>query len=811
MRIFVWYFLLIVAIGSFTGSHSFSQSFFILVKDEVTLNPIPDIKVRARIDVEGESEWNTFLTDQQGKVRFPENATQLTFSHPGYDSVSFTAEEIKELRYVIFLPANTFFLEEEVITGGKFKMSKKDIPATIEVIRPQQVALYNPQSSADLLLQTGKVFVQKSQMGGGSPNLRGFEANKVMIVIDGVRMNNAIYRGGHLQNVITIDPNMIERTEVLFGPASVMYGSDALGGVMHFYTRRPALSLGSKPIIKGNAFARYSSANTEKTGHLDLNIGFKKWGFLTSITATDYNDLLAGNKRRDDYPNYGKRFEYVDRINGRDSVIQNENVNLQRFSGYSQLDVMQKVFFLQSDKVKHDLNFQVSTSTDVPRYDRLTERRGGDLRRAAWYYGPQQRIFAAYKLNLFGEPASFYDKLTLTTAFQRLGESRHTRGFNSAWRNDRTERVDVYSANLDAIKQLGNHQLSYGVEATQNVVRSQAGAVNIETEAPRLLSTRYPDGGSEMRFLAGYVGDRWRASEKWKLNAGVRFTGIYLAARFDNKDFFPFLEDEVSQNSSAFSANLGSIFTPVKGTRIAMLASNGFRAPNVDDIGKTFDSNPGNVIVPNPNLKPEYTYNIEMTVSQVIADNLHLEISGWNTWYVDALVVRNFRLGDSDSIMYEGVRSQIQASVNARKAVLRGVSASMQYKFWEHFRLTSSLTFTHGQDLSASVPLDHIPPLFGKTALSYRAKGIEAEAYLMYNGWKNLDRYSPSGEDNFVFATPDGMPSWMTVNLKTSYAINDRLRINLGLENMMNSHYRLFASGISAPGRNLVVAIRAKF
>ncbi|NJN34367.1 MAG: TonB-dependent receptor plug domain-containing protein [Saprospiraceae bacterium] len=72
--------------------------------------------------------------------------------------------------------------------------------------------------------------------------MRGFEASRVLLVVDGVRMNNLIYRSGHLQNAITVDQNMLDRVEVLFGTASTVYGSDALGGVVHFFTKKPLLN-----------------------------------------------------------------------------------------------------------------------------------------------------------------------------------------------------------------------------------------------------------------------------------------------------------------------------------------------------------------------------------------------------------------------------------------------------------------------------------------------------------------------------------------------------------------------------------------
>jgi hemoglobin/transferrin/lactoferrin receptor protein len=138
-------------------------------------------------------------------------------------------------------------LDEVIIYSNKFAERKKNIVQKIDVIQAQQIAQLNTQNMGDLLSNTGNVFVQKSQQGGSSPIIRGFEASRVLLVVDGIRMNNAIYRAGHLQNVITVDQNMLERVEVLYGPASTLYGSDALGGVVHMRTKMPRLSTNGKP------------------------------------------------------------------------------------------------------------------------------------------------------------------------------------------------------------------------------------------------------------------------------------------------------------------------------------------------------------------------------------------------------------------------------------------------------------------------------------------------------------------------------------------------------------------------------------
>jgi hemoglobin/transferrin/lactoferrin receptor protein len=301
-------------------------------------------------------------------------------------------------------------LEEIIISANRSAEPLKNIPQQTLVLTAEKIQQLNQLNTANLLEQTGNVFVQKSQPGGGSPVIRGFEANKVLIVVDGVRMNNAIYRGGHLQNILTIDNAIVDRAEILFGPSSVIYGSDALGGVMSFFTKNPVLSNHKKASISGNAMARFASAYEGKTVHADLNIANKSLGSLTSYSFSDFGDLRQGKKVFNKYPDWGKRYFYTARINGRDSMIANAKPYVQKETGYKQYDLLQKLLW-KTGSIKHLLNFQYSTTTDIPRYDRLTETANGRFNEAEWYYGPQKRLLASYHLQL--PTSSWFDSAVI--------------------------------------------------------------------------------------------------------------------------------------------------------------------------------------------------------------------------------------------------------------------------------------------------------------------------------------------------------------------------------------------------------------
>ena len=241
----------------------------ILVFDEETGEPIPDVAIFTR------DHSVTALTDFDGYFDlspFPAD-TRIEIRHLSYQTRFITREGILRMGKKVPLEAKAEQLQEIVVSISKWEQQKRDIPQKIETIGATSIAFTNPQTSADLLQQSGKIFVQKSQYGGGSPMIRGFATNRVLLSVDGIRMNNAIFRGGNIQNVISLDPYTVRNTEVIFGPGSVIYGSDAIGGVMNFYTRTPRFSQTDTLEVNGNASYRTATASNEHTIHGDVALG----------------------------------------------------------------------------------------------------------------------------------------------------------------------------------------------------------------------------------------------------------------------------------------------------------------------------------------------------------------------------------------------------------------------------------------------------------------------------------------------------------------------------------------------------------
>ena len=244
------------------------------------------------------------ITDVYGQADISKykQASTIRISRTGYRSIDISYQEIEKQNFTIYLQLIEITIEEVVVSANRWNQYSKNIPEKVSVIRSRDARLINPQTAADLLGASGEVFIQKSQQGGGSPMIRGFSSNRLLYSIDGVRMNSAIFRSGNLQNIISLDPFIIQKTEILFGPGSILYGSDAIGGVMSFQTILPQFSSDSSSTkFGGSGSLRYSSVNNEVTGNATFSFGKKRFASFTSVSHSNFGDLTMGKNGKHIY------------------------------------------------------------------------------------------------------------------------------------------------------------------------------------------------------------------------------------------------------------------------------------------------------------------------------------------------------------------------------------------------------------------------------------------------------------------------------------------------------------------------------
>ncbi len=783
----------------------------ITIIDTKTKEPLPDVIISSLRPNKIVSTNDKGMAD----ISSFKNSKKIEIRKLGYQTERTTYDEIEAKNFILAIQTLHFNLDEVVISATHWQQASNRVPQKIVRITQKENELQNPQTTADLLNLSGKVFIQKSQLGGGSPMIRGFATNRLLYSVDGVRMNTAIFRSGNLQNVISLDPLAIQNTEVLFGSGSVIYGSDAIGGVMSFQTLKPQLSLTDKTLIKGNSLTRFSTANKEKTFHFDLNIGWKKWALLTSFSTFNYDDLRQGAHGTNDYL---KKQNVIPLGNGIDRVVKNKNELIQSPTAYSQMNFMQKVLYTPTNNWEISFNTHYSQTSPYGRYDRHLREKKGVPKYAEWDYGSQK-----WRMNLLEikhkKSNLLYDQLSTRLAFQQFEESRIVRKLNNKNRETNTENVDAYSMNFDFEKIfLQKNTLYYGAQWVKNRVYSKGKAKNILTDSTWNVASRYPQ--SDWISSGIYADVLLRLSHRWSVQTGARYSRYQINGTFDKptlKEYqFPF--DKISLKNDALTGSLGAIYRLDNHFVFSSNLSTGFRSPNVDDMGKIFDSAKGVVVVPNPNLKAEYATNLDIGFVKIFSKKVKVDVTAYYTHLKDALVRDNYQLNGMDSIVYKGEKSKVEALQNRGKMRVYGVQLGTEIKLPYHLVFSTDLNFQKGVEFASNgktYPARHTAPFFGNSKLTYKRKNVLIQLYANYQGELKNEKFARSEQKKREIYALDKngnvyAPRWCTFNAKAHYQFSKNLSFSTGIENITDLRYRPYSSGISSAGRNFIFSLKLK-
>jgi hemoglobin/transferrin/lactoferrin receptor protein len=753
----------------------------------------------------------------------------IYFQHLAYDEFKINKQYLLKSQ-IVFLDPKPNILNEVFVSVSKKEIKRNRIAQEIATLSTQEIHKIAAQTSADLLSEVPGIKVQKSQFGGGSPVIRGMEANRILLVVDGVRLNNAIYRKGHLQNSISISPSMLERTEIVFGPSSVIYGSDALGGIIHYITKKPKISDITQ--FKPSFLTRFSSVNNEFTAQAGLEIQTKKWASFTNISHSKFGDLTMGKNRSHGFENWGLQTNYSNNSSSfynPNSVISSD-AEKQKNVGFKQLDLLQKIFIPLSKKAELNFNFQYSVSTDIPRFDRLTEKNGDELKFAEWYYGPQKRLLISSQLNL-NSNIEWLKGGVITTAYQNIKESRIQRRFNSLQRSYRYEDVDVFSINGDfeiPLTKDNKRILSYGTEFTYNKVNSDSKGKTLIVNGNEItgfgenfnVQTRYADGGSSYISTALYTNYRQDLNKKQTLNTGIRLTNTHLKAKWIDNTFITLPDNKINLSNTAVTATIGYVYKPTKNWQLNYVISSGFRSPNIDDVGKVREKR-GKVTVPNIDLKAEFAYNAEFGILKYFNDKKqHIGFSTYYTLLESYITREPFKLNGNSTIIFDGEQTDIIANVNKKTAYIIGGTFTYKGHFSKQFYAKSSLTYTKGKAYDTGENLSSIPPLFGALEIGYNKEKLDLSLNFKFNSRKKASDYNLiEGIDNieqtpFITADNDytyGNPAWQTLNFDLKYQFSKNMDFLFRIDNIFDQHYKEFSSSISAPGRNFSLSFISRF
>ncbi len=749
------------------------------------------------------------ISDQNGQLLVPSDILPSSFlcSYLGFEAQVLDLVGDQNLTVLMQATASTLDVVEIV---GRGQNERDLLPQTITTLNRAEISQLTSQTAADVLESTGSIYVQRSQMGGGSPVMRGFEANKVLLVVDGVRLNNLIYRGGHLQNAITVDHAALERMELIFGPGSLMYGSDALGGVLHFQTLEPRYNTEQSIGLR----YQFSSVNLGSKMTVTHQYGSEKFASASALSYGNFGDLRIGKNRHeayDEYPTYGLTDLYYDREG---NLRRNQEPTLQRNTGYSQYDVLHKMKFRLGSFHNLIFNAQLSSSSEIPRFDQLSlVDSSGIPEFRTWHYGPQNRLLLSAKLES-NKSTKVFDKYNTILSFQEIEESRIRQFSNSDFERTQIEDVQVIGWTADFSKYFRkNIHLSYGSDIHINKLQSSVD--NRAGDGSTLPAfTRYPDGDNSLIQYGLYSQLAWYTfAERLRITGGVRYSGQQVKMSYLDRDVIQWPEyfySGITNNSQAF---IGSGSATYKLGKLALkyAVGQGFRAPNIDDLAK-IRVKVDELTVPNPELQPERTINHELSALYSSAMT-NVEVVVFQTTLTNAILRANFALPDGSTAYTDGDGNtyQVVSNQNISQSKIKGVSIFYDQKLGEILTFKGRLNYTQGRrgEEATEEPLDHIPPVYGSVTIDFNRGKYSGGVGVDFNAAKPIEEYGGS-VDNPEYALPDGTPNWSTLDLSIRRK-GEYWNLAFSVTNILDTFYRPFASGVSAPGRSYNITLGASF
>ncbi len=704
--------------------------------------------------------------------------------HINYKRLQLRKKDI--LDNLIILNTNNVLLDEVILHTS---LNVEENKTQVIKLNQSEISETLSKNSAEILEKSSGVIIQRSQNGGGSPNIRGFEANRILLVVDGVKLNNTIYRSGHLQNILSIDPYILENISVLHGPSSVFYGSGALGGAIILNT----LNIDKLENSTSSFTQQYESSSSSVSSNFYSKYVINKSSFLSSISVKKYGNLKMGKFRMHGYEDWGLS-----------NFATNENEQL--FGKYSQYDLVQKMRIPINYTSTLRFNTQFSTTSKINRFDKLNDESNGGPKYMFWYYGPQKRFLQS--LNYNKKTNSFFaDNCKISINYQLIKESRHTQKYSEEYLRNRTELINIYETKLDINKEFDKLELSYGFSNRYENLNSSAIKTN-ETGDTEFSSTRYPDNGSSDNTLSSYIHSELKIYKKVKWFNALRYDFNKIQMNFSENNPFN-IGSKLKNHNTNYSASTNVYFSANENNFISLSIFNSFRNPNVDDLGKVFSKTDGIVVVPNLNLEPEKIMSSEL-IWKFIRDQTSLELVLFYSDLKDAIEKRPYVLNGQDSIYYDGEKMKCVANTNINSAKMKGFNFRLSQDLINCLTFNTSAAYIHSIT-SDSIPMAHIPPLSirGEVVMSL-SEFSKINIYTNYNDWKYASNYDANGVDNLDEATVDGTPSWYTINVVYSRKFNN-LKTSLACENIFDVHYKTFASGISSSGRNFILNLQCNF
>ena len=734
----------------------FGQSVKVIVKDQHSGLPVPDVYVRVL------NSHLATVTDGEGGFELyalPPEA-KLLLTAMGYRAVE---QAVTDTLSLIRMQRSSIFLSNNImVTAQRYETSEHDVSSGVTIVDSEELRNTSSRSTPEALIGSTGVWIQKTNHGSGSPIIRGLMGNQVLLMVDGIRMNNATYRYGPNQYLSTIDPGLIDRIEVTRGNGSVLYGSDALGGVVQILSRTPRFRTSGKP-LRGFVSGKWMSGSMEKSLRSELQWSSRKIAALAGFSRRQFGDIVAGGS-----------FGTLDP------------------TAYDEISAEGKLLLKTGTKSVLTASWQHHQQNEVPRYDQVTQ--GGY---AFYNFHPQLRQLGFLRWEKFTE-SGILNNIRVTGGINRSVEGIHSQKNGSPEIKSQEDIVNTFNM-IGEVHSLftDSWQAQSGVEWYYDHVDSKAGIFNPSSQESRSVRGSYADDAMSrsIAFFSSHTVDL----NKIQVTAGFRLSANALSV----KD--PAFGDQKIE-PHAWVGNIGLSWFLHPDYVLFVTGNTGFRAPNVDDVSK-FGTVESTVFeIPSQDLAPERSASVELGF-KINRENFSGSVTAYRTLLFDLI--------ERVPAIYQGMDTiedrRVYQKQNVSESVLHGFEAEGVVKLSPAFSVYGNLTYTHGENISRDEPMRRIPPLFGKVGLGYQhPSGLWFRADYIYAGEQQRLAGGDLGDARISVRLRNGvMPGWDVLNVHAGFHYR-ALGLTISGQNLFDEGYRVYASGVDGYGRNLSVTLSAR-
>ncbi|MCK9607048.1 MAG: TonB-dependent receptor [Methylomonas sp.] len=681
-------------------------------------------------------------------------------------------------------------LDPVIITATRNEKSLSEIPYAASVVdleSDKAKAIFRTVPEA-LKYEPG-IMIQKTGHGQGSPYIRGFTGFRTLFLVDGIRLNNSVWRDGPNNYVGTVDPYSISRMEVVRGPSSALYGSDAIGGTVNM------ISQGNTSTETGfnlhpNVYYRFADAENSHTGHAETTGNYDdKLGFLLGLTYKDYGDVVAGDP-----------------------------VGLQPKTGYRDVDVNFKGDYALTPDAKltfvhqhvqiddawrsHSTQYAVPWNGTVAGTD---QKRSLDQKRELTYVKYQGKNFNG-----------LFDNLNVTTSFQQQDESE-TRILKAGTANNRNPiqqqgfQVDTVGLTIQADKTSDFGKWTYGIEYYHDSVNSFRNNYNTDGSFRNSEIQGPVADGSSYDLFDIFMQNEYALLDSLDLTVGGRYTHAAVDAQ-KIKDPVSGLQTTYSSawNNLAGNARLMYHIDEEHHWNVFSGVSQGFRAPNLSDLTRLDTALSGERETSTLDLKPEQYISYEAGIKTDFED-----WSAQLTYFYTDITDMIIRVPTGNVI--DGQREVTKK--NSGSGFVQGIEFGGTYRFDPQWTAFSSASWTEGMlagyPTSApqlvDEPMSKMIPVMANFGLRWDSLAKNWWVEGMITLASNQDKLSSSDLRDTQRIPPGGTPGYAVYNIRGGWRVNKHVNLTLALENLSDADYRVHGSGLNEPGRNFIMGVGVKF